>query len=464
MASPGTASNPVRIAVIGAGPAGFYATEHFFKQKDLNVHVDLFDKLPTPYGLVRAGVAPDHQKIKNVTRVFEKTASNPRFRFFGNVEYGKDIHLSDLKKLYHQVCFSTGTAVDRRLNIPGEDLDRSHSATEFVAWYNGHPEYRDLSFDLSQESAIVIGVGNVAIDVARVLCKTVDELRSTDIADYALDALAESNVKNISLIGRRGPAQAAFTVPEIKEMGDLSDASIDIHADELSLDGYSLATLEATPDRLVQKKLEIMSSYVGGSNADAERKCHLRFLYSPVELLADDSGGVRAVRVVKNMLVPQDTGRLGARATDVFEEWPAGLVFRSVGYRGLPLEDLPFNESWGVIHNLEGRITRDDGSVVTGCYVGGWIKRGPSGVIGTNKPDAVETVSCMIQDIANENHFNPTNTEDEAIVNFLNTAQPDYVTFDGWRRIDQVERTAGEKSGRPRVKLTSVSEMLLAAK
>ncbi len=464
MASPGTASNPIRIAVIGAGPAGFYAAEHFFKQKDLSVQVDLFDKLPTPYGLVRAGVAPDHQKIKNVTRVFEKTASNPRFRFFGNVEYGKHIQLSDLKNFYHQVYFSTGTAVDRRLNIVGENLEGSHSATEFVAWYNGHPDYRDLSFDLSQESAVVIGVGNVAIDVARILCKTADELRSTDIADYALDALAESNVKSVSLVGRRGPAQAAFTVPEIKEMGELSDASIDILQDELTLDEYSLATLEATPNRLVQKKLEIMSSYVGGSNQDATRQCHLRFLYSPVALLSNDNGAVRSVKVVKNTLVPQDSGRLGARATEEFEEWPAGLVFRSVGYRGLPLKDLPFNESWGVVNNLEGRITRDDGSIVIGCYVGGWIKRGPSGVIGTNKPDAVETVSCMIQDIANEKHFHPDNTEDVALINFLKSAQPDYVTFDDWQQIDNAERIAGEKSGRPRVKLTSVPEMLAAAK
>ncbi len=222
----GTPENPLRVAIVGAGPAGFYAAGHLFKQKDFTVEVDMFDKLPTPFGLVRAGVAPDHQKIKNVTRVYDKTAANPGFRFFGNVRFGTHLGLEELKQHYHQICFTTGAQVDRQLGIPGEDLGRSHSATDFVAWYNGHPEYRHLEFDLSQERVAVVGVGNVAVDVCRILCRTIEELETTDIADYALEALRQSRVKEVYMLGRRGPAQAAFTNPEAKELGQLPGADI----------------------------------------------------------------------------------------------------------------------------------------------------------------------------------------------------------------------------------------------
>ena len=459
MSTPGTVDHPWRIAIIGAGPAGFYAAEHFFKQADLHVHVDVYDRLPTPHGLVRAGVAPDHEKIKNVTRVFDRTASNPAFRFFGNVEYGTHVQLSDLAKYYHQVYFSTGAQVDRALGIPGEDLERSHSATEFVAWYNGHPDFRDLTFDLSQERVAVIGVGNVAIDVARILCKTVDELKTTDIADYALDALAKSKVKEVILMGRRGPAQAAFTLKEIKEMGELEDASSVTLPEEMELDEHSAAALEASPDRMTTSKLDVLNGFIGGTNPDASRTCHVRFLVSPMELTDDGSGGVGGMKVGRNKLEPSSSGRLGARATGETFDWPVGLVFRSVGYRGVALPDIPFREDWGVIYNDKGRITSADGEVVTGCYAGGWIKRGPSGVIGTNKPDAVETVECMIEDLVAGRHFSPDSDDIEQLVH---SRQPHAFSYADWQKLDDLETSRGAASGRPRVKFTSVDEMVAA--
>jgi ferredoxin--NADP+ reductase len=459
MSKLGTEQNPWRIAIIGAGPAGFYAAEHFFKQQDIVANVDVFDRLATPHGLVRSGVAPDHEKIKNVTRIFDKTASNPRFRFFGNVEFGKHITLDDLKKYYHLVYFSTGSLVDRRLGIPGEDLPRSHSATEFVAWYNGHPDFRHLSFDLSQETVAVVGVGNVAVDVARILCKTIDELKTTDIADYALDALASSKVKKVILMGRRGPSQAAFSLKEIKEMGELADASAVTFAEEMDLDPESAKVLDENPDRMVQKSLEVLNGFIGGTNPNASRTCEIRFLVSPTELEAGPDGGVASMGVVRNKIVAASGGRLSAKATDETFEWPVGLVFRSVGYRGEALPDIPFREDWGVIRNEKGRVVTDEGNHVTGCYTGGWIKRGPSGVIGTNKPDAVETVECMLEDLSAGQHFSPSETD---IAPLLNERQPAVFSYDDWLKLDKIESEKGEASGRPRVKFTSTEDMISA--
>lgn len=455
----GTENNPWRIAVIGAGPAGFYAAEHFFKQADVVVNVDVFDRLPTPYGLVRSGVAPDHEKIKNVTRVFDKTASNPRFRFFGNIEFGKDLFLEDIKAHYHQVYFSTGSLVDRRLGIPGEDLPRSHSATEFVAWYNGHPDFRHLSFDLSQETVAVVGVGNVAVDVARILCKTPDELKETDIADYALDALKQSKVKKVILMGRRGPSQAAFSLKEIKEMGELADASAATFPEEMTLDPHSAAALEANPDRMTEKSIEVLNGFLGGTNNAASRTCEIRFLVSPTELIEGPDGGVGSMAVVRNEIVPSSSGRLSANATNTTYTWPVGLVFRSVGYRGEALPDIPFREDWGVIRNSQGRVVEESGASVVGCFTGGWIKRGPSGVIGTNKPDAVETVECMLEDLASGTHFSPTKPDISAL---LSSRQPAVFSYDDWLKLDAIESEKGVAQNRPRVKFTSTEEMIAA--
>src|SRR5512138_2036095 len=306
----GIEATPLRVAVIGSGPAAFYAVDHLFKQAGLITQIDMFDRLPTPYGLVRGGVAPDHQKIKTVTKVFEKLASNPRFRFYGSVEFGKDITLDDLRHHYHAIIFATGAQTDRHMGIPGEDLKGSFPATEFVAWYNGHPDFRNCQFDLSQERVAVVGVGNVAIDVARILSLSPDELARTDIADYALAALRESRVKEVYLLGRRGPAQAAFTNPEIKELGELPDADITANPAEVELDPLSRAAVERSQDRATAKKVEILREYARRPALGKSRRLVLRFLVSPVELIGDDAGRVAAMRLVRNELYATSTGAL----------------------------------------------------------------------------------------------------------------------------------------------------------
>ena len=455
----GSVSNPVRVAIIGAGPAGFYAAGHLLKQQDHVIHVDLYDKLPFPYGLVRSGVAPDHQKIKNVTRVYKKIASNPEFRFFGNVEYGKHVHLTDLKKYYHQVYFSTGAQVDRRLDIPGEDLKRSYSATDFVAWYNGHPDYTDLQFDLSKRCVAVVGVGNVAVDVCRILCRTIDELKQTDIADYALVALAESCVKEVYMLGRRGPAQAAFTHPEAKELGELSGADLVIPESEAQLDPESKIWMTEHGDRLTSKKVQLIQELSKKSGAQKNRRLVMRFLVSPESLHDDGSGGVSSVTLRKNTLITRGD-RLQARPTDSVEELPAEVVFRSVGYRGVPLPEIPFRKDWAVIPNDRGRVVGS--GIDGGVYVGGWIKRGPTGVIGTNKPDALETVQCMIEDIAAKRCFEPEFVNPESVDQLLADRCDHVFSWNDWERLDRLEIVAGEARGCPRVKMTSINRMIEA--
>src|SRR5262245_17652627 len=351
MSEPGTTDRPLRVAIIGAGPTGFYAADHLLKQKGRVVEVDVFDRVPTPYGLVRAGVAPDHQKIKAVTVAFDKVAAHPRFRFFGGVELGRDLTTDDLRRHYHQIIYTTGAQTDRRMGIPGEDLAGSHPATEFVAWYNGHPDYRDLHFDLSQERAAVVGVGNVAVDVARILSRSPEELATTDIADHALEALRKCRVREVYLLGRRGPAQAAFTNPEVKELGELADADVTAVSEEVELDALSRAALERNPDRATRKKVEILKEYAHRPPSGKSRRLVLRFLVSPVEVVGTAAGEVAGLRLVRNELVATPTGTLQARATDHHEELSVGLVFRSVGYRGVPVPGVPFNENWGVILN-----------------------------------------------------------------------------------------------------------------
>ncbi len=460
---PGTAARPLRVAIVGAGPTGYYAADHLLKQEGLVVEVDMLDRLPTPYGLVRAGVAPDHQKIKSVTAAFDKVAAHPGFRFYGSVELGKDVSVEDLRSYYHQIFYATGAQTDRRMGIPGEDLRNSHPATEFVAWYNGHPDFRDLEFDLAQERAVVVGVGNVAVDVARILSRSPEELAKTDIADHALEALRKSRVKEVYLLGRRGPAQAAFTNPEIKELGELADADISVVPEEVRLDDLSRDALERTPDRATSKKVEILQSYAQRPAAGKARRLTLRFLVSPTELVDDGTGAVGAVRLVRNTLYATATGTLQPKATDVTEELRAGLVFRSVGYRGVPLPGVPFNESWGVILNEKGRVLdAQTKTPVRGEYTAGWIKRGPSGVIGTNKPDAAETVACMMEDLAQGATLNPEHPEPAAADRFLRERQPRCLSYQDWQRLNEIEVGQGRAQGRPRVKFTRVEDMLAA--
>jgi len=412
---------------------------------------------------VRLGVAPDHQKIKFVTNAFDKVAANPRFRFYGGVEFGKDVTLTDLKTHYHQIVYCTGAQTDRRMGIPGEDLSGSHPATEFVAWYNGHPDYRDCTFDLTQERVAVVGVGNVAVDVVRILCRTAEELAKTDIADYALDALRKSRVKEVYLLGRRGPAQAAFTNPEVKELGELADADVTARPEEVELDPLSRAAVERSQDRATQKKVEILKEYARREPTGKSRRLTLRFMVSPVELIGDGAGGVAALRLVRNVLYATSTGALQPRATDQFENLPAGLVFRSVGYRGVPVPGVPFNDSWGVILNDKGRVLDPDTKQpIVGEYTAGWIKRGPTGVIGTNKPDAAETVECMFEDLARGAVLEPTRPETAAAETLVRQRQPNFFSYADWLKLDAIEVSRGRAQGRPRLKLTHINEMLSA--
>ena len=464
MADAGTAEKPLRVAIVGAGPTGFYAADHLLRETSVVAEVDVFDRLPTPFGLVRGGVAPDHQKIKAVTAVFDKVAAHPRFRFFGNVELGKHLSVDDLRRHYHQLIYCTGAQTDRRMGIPGEDLRGSHPATEFVAWYNGHPDYRDLPFDLSLERAAVVGVGNVAIDVARILCRTPDELAATDIADHALEALRASRIREVYLLGRRGPAQAAFTNPEIKELGELAEADITVPAAEAELDPASRAVLAKTNDRGTMKKVEIIRSYANRPRTGKSRLLVLRFLVSPAELMGDASGQVTAMKLVRNTLTATPTGTLQAKATAETEILPVGLVFRSVGYRGVPLPGVPFNDAWGVILNEQGRVLDPDTKrPLVGEYTAGWIKRGPSGVIGTNKPDAGETVKAMLHDLAEGRIMQPVEPAASAVERLVRDRQALSVSYADWLKIDEIEVTKGRARGRPRVKFTRVDEMIAAA-
>jgi ferredoxin--NADP+ reductase len=463
MPTPGSESAPLRVAIIGAGPTGFYAADHLLRQPGLVADIDLIDRVPTPFGLVRSGVAPDHQKIKTVTAAFDKIAAHPRVRFYGGVDVGKDVAVDDLRRLYHQVIYATGAQTDRRMGIPGEDLQGSHPATEFVAWYNGHPEYRHHTFDLSAERAAVVGVGNVAVDVARILCRSPEELARTDIADYALDALRRSRVREVYLLGRRGPAQAAFTNPEVRELGELPDCDAIALPDEVELDPLTRAAVEQAMDRATRKKVEILQSFAGRPPAGRARRLVLRFLVSPVELIGDAAGKVTGMRLVKNRLEATPAGTLQARPTDQHETLPVGLVFRSVGYKGVPLPGVPFNDKWAVILNERGRVLDPDTrQPVTGEYTAGWIKRGPSGVIGTNKPDAAETVAAMMEDLAQGKVLAPAEPDPAAAGRLFAQRQPHLFTYADWKRLDDIETARGRAEGRPRVKFTSVDDLAAA--
>jgi ferredoxin/flavodoxin---NADP+ reductase len=440
---------PLRVAVVGSGPAGFYAADALLKSGDPAVEVDLIDRLPTPWGLVRLGVAPDHENIKAVSRAFEKTAARPGFRFFGNVEVGSTVSHDELVERYDAVVYTVGAQTDRRLGIPGEDLPGSWAATEFVAWYNGHPDFQDREFDLSHERAVVIGNGNVAIDCARMLALTADELASTDTTHEAIDAIVGAGVREIVMLGRRGPVQAAFTPPELKELGELAGAEPIVDPTDLQLDPASLAELEADRER-ARRNFDLLEEYAAHETEGKPRRILLRFLASPVAILGEDR--VEAVEVVRNELV-EEGGRIVARPTGETEVVPAGIVLRSVGYRGVALPGVPFDERTGTIPNDRGRV---EGAERT--YVAGWIKRGPSGVIGTNKKDAAETVELLLED-ARTGRLTGARTELQ-LADLLEEKGAHFVEYAGWQAIDAAERGAGEPLGRPRVKLTAWQELL----
>jgi ferredoxin--NADP+ reductase len=437
----------IRVAIIGSGPSGFYAAAQLLASEETDFNVDLFDRLPTPFGLVRAGVAPDHPKIKAVTKAFDRTAQHERFRFHGGVELGSDVTREDLRAVYHAIVYAIGTATDRRLGVPGEELHGSHAATEFVAWYNGHPDYCELEFDLLRaKRVVVIGNGNVAIDVARMVALAEDELNVTDTADHAIDVLSRADIEEVVIVGRRGPAQAAFTNPELREMGELERADVFVDPAELELDPASAEWLASAEARRTNRlNLEILGEYAAREPEGKPMRVRFCFLRSPVEILGDKAGRVRAVRLEQNELV---AGR--PRGTGQFEELPCELVFRSIGYLGEPVAGVPFDPSRGVISNDGGRVIHD-GGVCHGEYATGWIKRGPSGVIGTNKKDSQDTVDKLIADAQEGLLPEPSRRDvDELLANIEHR-----VTWEGWEAIDHLERAIGEPHGRPRVKLVT---------
>lgn len=452
-----SASIPLLVAVVGTGPSGFYAAEHLLKIHP-GVEIDLIDRLPTPYGLVRGGVAPDHQKIKSVTRVYERIAANPAVRFLGNVTFGRDLSREELLHHYHAVIYAVGAPTDRSLGVPGEELAGSYAATDFVGWYNGHPDYRDKAFDLSQPSVAVIGMGNVAVDVVRILARTPEELRGTDIAEHALEALEHSRVRDIYMIGRRGPVQGAFTNPELKELGEMPGADIDVRAADLDLDPGSAAALVATEDKTPEKNLATLRRFAAKAATGKGRTIHLRFLLSPLEL--EGPGRVERIILGHNRLVPAANGDLKAESTGTSEILSTGLVFRSVGYHGVALPGVPFDQKRGVVPNSAGRVLSAGGTPVPGEYVVGWIKRGPSGVIGTNKPDAVESTTALLADHNAGALARPEITDREALPRLLLSRGIRIVTWQDWQRLDAIEKTRGEALGRPRLKFTRVEEML----
>ncbi len=448
-----TTPRPLRVAIVGSGPSGFYAAEGLLASQTPRVEVDMIEALPAPFGLVRYGVAPDHPKIKTIIARYEKSAENPSFAFLGNTEVGRDISVDELRRYYDAIVFASGAQTDRRLGIPGEDLPGSYTATEFVAWYNGHPAYQDRAFDLSCDCAVVIGQGNVAVDVARILAKTTDELAQTDITARALEVLAESKLREIRMVGRRGPVQGAFTPVELKELGELKDADVVVDPHDLELNDASRAEIEVLKWRDAKKNVEILREFAARPLSGKARKLVIPFYRSPKEFRVDEL-------LLEHNTLTGDAGAQRAVGTGHVETVACGALFRSVGYRGIPIAGVPFDEKAGIVPNLEGRVVKD-GEPVPGLYVVGWIKRGPSGVIGTNKPDANETVKHLLADSpALAPAPEPSR---EAVLELLAARDVRVVSYAQWRAIDAAEVARGAVAGKPREKFVDVDEMLSAA-
>jgi len=396
---PGSAANPLRVATVGSGPSAFYAVESLFKIQGLHVRCDMFDRLPTPYGLVRGGVAPDHQNIKSVVKVYQKTADNPGFRFFGKIKLGTDLQIDDLESCYHMIVWAIGCETDNTLGIPGENLRGVHSATEFVGWYNGHPDYRDRNFDLAHATRVaVVGNGNVAMDVSRILLREPSGLGDTDIADHAIAALRQSKVREVILLGRRGPAQAAFSPKEIEEIEELDGVDVVVRPEEAELDPLSAKWLEGQP-RSAQRNVKFLLEQAQKGEGDSAKKLRCRFLVAPVEI-EGKNGKVSGVRVQHAVLEADQSGTPRPKSIDRLETVEVDLVFKAVGYRGVPVPGLSFDTKKGIVPNVDGRVLdKPAGAPRRGHYVVGWAKRGPSGLIGTNSPDSKATVEKMIEDL-----------------------------------------------------------------
>ena len=443
----------MRVAIIGSGPAGFYAAEALLKRADALVEVDMFDRLPTPYGLVRGGVAPDHQKIKTVARVFAGTAARPTFRFLGNVQLGRDITVADLRRHYHQIVYATGNEADRRLGIPGEGIARCTPATVFVGWYNGHPDYRKAQIDLSVPRVAVVGNGNVAVDAARILLRTPAELERTDIAAHALEVLRNSQVREVFILGRRGPEQAAFSPAELKELGAMAEADPVVAAEELAQCAASTGNAET------DRTLKILRAFAARPPRAGTKKLHLRFLVSPTEILADAKGGVAGLRLEQNRLEARPDGTLAARGTGETELLEVGMVLPAIGYAAERIAGVPYDEKARIIANQDGRVVDPvSRAVIANEYVVGWARSGPQGLIGEHKRASADVVGHMIADGAG---LAPRALPGrDAIVSLLRERGVQPVSFSDWKRLDDAEVARGARRGAPRDKIVDVEAML----
>jgi ferredoxin--NADP+ reductase len=445
--------SPVHVAIVGAGPSGFYAAEALLRS-GLPVRVDMIERLPTPFGLVRSGVAPDHPKLKQPILVYERIAHTPGFNFLGNVQVGRDVTVAELSATYHAVVFACGAEADRRMGIPGEDLPRSHTATEFVGWFNGHPDYRDRTFDLGQETVAVVGQGNVAADVCRILAKPVDELRTTDIAEHALDALAQSRVREIHVIGRRGPVQAKFTTKELRELGEIAGCSTLADPGDLTLNAESKIELTDRNNLNAPGNMALFRTFAARKSTAGQRAVRFRFHLSPVALMG--GGQVEKLILTRNRLEGPSFAQI-AQATDETVELDCGLVFRSIGYRGVAIPGLPFDGALGTVTHTRGRVI-EGAAILPGLYVTGWLKRGPTGIIGTNRADSVETVESLLADLAKGCDREKRGAE--AVGELLEKRGVRMFNYQDWSMLDTAEISRGKPKGKPREKFTRIGEML----
>lgn len=448
---------PLRVAVVGSGPSGIYAADALTAQTEIPCTVDVIDRLPAPFGLVRYGVAPDHLSIRSVRGTLDKVLDRDGVRYLGNVEVGRDLTVADLHRHYDAVVLCYGAARDRRLGIPGEDLTGSVAATDLVAWYTGHPEAPRAAMEdavANATSAVVVGVGNVAVDVVRVLAKAPSELEHTDIPQHVLDLLAADRITDIHLLGRRGPAQGAFTTKELRELGELVDADVLVDASDLELDALSAEAVAG--NRVLARNLDVLREWSERTPQGKRRRIHVRFFTRPVELRGD----ARVSQVVVERTELDETGR--ARGTGALATIDAELVVRSVGYRGLPLEPVPFDADANVVPSADGRVLQG-GEPVPGEYVAGWIKRGPTGIIGTNKKDASATVASLLADAASGALPRAAEPDPDAVTALLAERGVDVVDVAGWRRIDAAERALGASRGRDRTTLHETDALLAAA-
>jgi len=459
----GTESRPLRVAIIGSGPSGFYAAESLLKNESFNTEIDMFEYLPTPYGLVRAGVAPDHQQIKSVAKIYDKIAAMDGFRFWGNVQFGTDLTREELLDTFDAIIYAIGAQSDRSMGIDGETKKGSHSATEFVAWYNGHPDYKDAQFDLSQERVAIIGMGNVALDIARVLALTPEEIAKTDIPYHVQKQLTESCVKEICLIARRGPLQAAFTNTGTKEIPELEGAVAIVDSNELQLEANTEQLLKDSGDKKMVQNFQFLESISGNQADPAKRTIRFMFRRSPQEIIGDEC--VTGLTMVVNELFTDDEGRIQHTMTEDLEMLDCGLVFRSVGYKVRPVEGIQYDAKRGTIANVDGRVVDAvSGVTIRGEYVVGWAKRGASGVIGTNKPDSIATVEKLIEDLPTWFGEELQKSQAEVVKELLDSKEIHYVPFEDWKIIEKVEHAEGLAREKPREKFVTVHDMISVIK